>query len=216
MSIAAPATNPASDLELKLPATIGSAGQALKNSSTPGTLEFGAAGLFSSYAIIEDQKAHDTHAGTFSQDAWRTRELNTEVTDPDGIIIGFSGKATSGNLKSNGTNYTTQPLGNRFELAAGTYLVQWSAPCRTGYHHQTRLYNIADSSVVRHGSSEYVNDVNVQTTSTGFARFTISGNKDFELQHYTNNTVASTGFGTAANSDGGLEHYAMVIIYKEV
>ena len=41
MSIGAPATNPASDLELKLPATIGTAGQVLKNSSTPGTLEFG-------------------------------------------------------------------------------------------------------------------------------------------------------------------------------
>ena len=40
MSIAAPATNPASDLELKLPATIGSANQLLKNSSTAGTLEF--------------------------------------------------------------------------------------------------------------------------------------------------------------------------------
>jgi len=40
MSIGAPATNPASDLELKLPATIGAAGEVLKNSSTPGTLEF--------------------------------------------------------------------------------------------------------------------------------------------------------------------------------
>ena len=44
MSIAAPATNPASDLELKLPATIGTAGQVLKNSSTAGTLEFGGGG----------------------------------------------------------------------------------------------------------------------------------------------------------------------------
>ena len=41
MSIGAPATNPSGDLELKLPATIGTAGQVLKNSSTPGTLEFG-------------------------------------------------------------------------------------------------------------------------------------------------------------------------------
>jgi hypothetical protein len=40
MSISAPATNPASDLELKLPATIGTANQVLRNSSTPGTLEF--------------------------------------------------------------------------------------------------------------------------------------------------------------------------------
>jgi len=44
MSIAAPATNPASDLELKLPATIGSAYQVLRNSSTAGTLEFTGAG----------------------------------------------------------------------------------------------------------------------------------------------------------------------------
>ena len=44
MSIAAPATNPASDLELKLPATIGTAGQVLMNSSTAGTLEFGSSG----------------------------------------------------------------------------------------------------------------------------------------------------------------------------
>ena len=40
MSIAAPATNPASDLSLKLPATIGTANQAIVNSSTAGTLEF--------------------------------------------------------------------------------------------------------------------------------------------------------------------------------
>ena len=44
MSITAPATNPASDLSLKLPATIGTAGQVLKNSSTAGTLEFGSPG----------------------------------------------------------------------------------------------------------------------------------------------------------------------------
>ena len=44
MSIASPATQPSSDLELKLPATIGSAGEVLKNSSTAGTLEFGSAG----------------------------------------------------------------------------------------------------------------------------------------------------------------------------
>ncbi len=40
MSIGAPATNPASDLELKLPATVGSANQFLKNSGTAGTLGF--------------------------------------------------------------------------------------------------------------------------------------------------------------------------------
>jgi len=46
MSIEAPATNPASDLSIKLPATIGTAGQVLKNSSTAGTLEFGSNHFF--------------------------------------------------------------------------------------------------------------------------------------------------------------------------
>ena len=43
MSISAPATNPDSDLELKLPSTVGASGQVLRNSSIPGTLEFGPA-----------------------------------------------------------------------------------------------------------------------------------------------------------------------------
>jgi len=53
MSIAAPATNPASDLELKLPATVGTANQVLRNSSTPGTLEFAAPGkVINSYSRV--------------------------------------------------------------------------------------------------------------------------------------------------------------------
>jgi hypothetical protein len=46
ISIEAPATNPASDLSIKLPATIGTAGQVLKNSSTAGALEFGSNHFF--------------------------------------------------------------------------------------------------------------------------------------------------------------------------
>ena len=40
MSIGAPATDPGGALELKLPATVGSANQVVANSSTPGTLAF--------------------------------------------------------------------------------------------------------------------------------------------------------------------------------
>ena len=58
MSIAAPATNPASDLELKLPATIGSAGQVLKNSSTAGTLEFGS--VTTGYTLLTDHQSVGT------------------------------------------------------------------------------------------------------------------------------------------------------------
>ena len=63
MSIGAPATNPASDLELKLPATVGTAGQVLMNSGTAGTLEFG-------YASVE-------------ADDWR---LNTTFSSSESFI----------------------------------------------------------------------------------------------------------------------------------
>ena len=150
--------------------------------------------IFSSYAIIEEQQAHDTHAGTFTQGAWQKRLLNTEVADPDSIVSISS---------------------NQFTLQAGTYLLKWSAPARDLTHHQTRIYNSTDSSVVRYGSSEYSNTLDAPTTSTGVARVTIAGAKAFELQHYGHNTTSTTGFGVAANSDGATEHYSMVEIYKE-
>ena len=40
MSLAAPGTDPGGHLEIKLPATIGTAHQVLRNSGTAGTLEF--------------------------------------------------------------------------------------------------------------------------------------------------------------------------------
>ena len=71
------------------------------------------AGLFTSYAVIVDQKSQNTEAGTFTQDAWQTRDLNTEGSDPDGIVSISS---------------------NKFTLAAGNYLIIWSAPCLSLIH----------------------------------------------------------------------------------
>jgi hypothetical protein len=78
MSIAAPATNPASDLELKLPATIGSAGQVLMNSSTPGTLEFGAAG---GGKLVKIEYMSTTSGVTSTDtDAWSDTNLTDTIT----------------------------------------------------------------------------------------------------------------------------------------
>ena len=75
MSIAAPATNPASDLEIKLPATIGSAGQILKNSSTAGTLEFATGGKLLNYVQTWDY----THV-TLADNGDNYSQLNTNIT----------------------------------------------------------------------------------------------------------------------------------------
>ena len=63
--------------------------------------------IFTSYAIICDQKDSTTDGGDFTTGAWRTRNLNTEIADPDGIVSISS---------------------NQFTLQAGTYLIKWSAP----------------------------------------------------------------------------------------
>tara|TARA_R100001463_G_scaffold74499_1_gene128502 strand:- start:129 stop:731 length:603 start_codon:yes stop_codon:yes gene_type:complete len=62
MSLAAPATNPASDLSLKLPATVGTAGQVLQNSSTAGTLEFANGGKILQVVV----GTHSTEVSTTS------------------------------------------------------------------------------------------------------------------------------------------------------
>ena len=66
MSIAAPATNPASDLELKLPATIGTANQVLKNSGTAGTLEFGSGGKLLNWVTAESTAVAEITTATIT------------------------------------------------------------------------------------------------------------------------------------------------------
>jgi len=87
MSIAAPATNPASDLELKLPATIGTANQYLKNSSTAGTLEFGSLSAGKILQVVSTTKT-DIFSST-AQQAW---------TDITGVSVAITPSATSSKI----------------------------------------------------------------------------------------------------------------------
>ena len=195
MSIAAPATNPASDLELKLPATVGLAGQALKNSSTPGTLEFGAGTIFDAYAIIADRKTNTTDGGTFTSGDWRTRDLNHEIADPSSIVSISS---------------------NQFTLAAGTYLLKWRAPFFRCNDNNTRLYDITNSATIGDGfqANGNTNDGD-HTYAFGTARITLSGSAALEIQHQCSTTKSSNGFGLHAGSYSNYAYYTMVEIWRE-
>ena len=177
---------------LTLPTSNASAGQVLQNDGS-GNLSWAAdaGGLFSSYAILADQKSQNTAGGTFTTGAWRTRDLNTEVSDPDGI---------------------TSISSNEFTLAAGSYLVRWFCPTfeGTGSVYQTRLYNVTDTSVDGTGMS-----VNAQTAGVhyGIARVSPSGSKAYRIEHQCDNTEATNGFGKPANF--GTEQYTTVEIFKE-
>jgi len=75
MSIGAPATNPASDLELKLPATVGAAGQVLMNSGTAGTLEFSNGGK-----ILQVVQATSTSGVNSTTSSYATAGLEASIT----------------------------------------------------------------------------------------------------------------------------------------
>ena len=151
-------------------------------------------GKFASYAIIGDEKSAGTDGGGFTSGAWRTRDLNAELSDPDGIVSISS---------------------NQFTLAAGSYLVVASAPALGVNNHKLKIYNITDSADVQIGTTEYAHASDYSTKrSFVSSRFTISGSKVFEIQHRCETTKSTTGMGRG-NSMSVVELFTLVEIYKE-
>lgn len=146
------------------------------------------------YAVIADSKASGTTGGDFTSGAWRTRTLNTELYDPNGLV----------SLSA-----------NQFTLGAGTWLIEWSAPAQQVNRHHSRLYNITTAGQVAEGTSELAG-AGVQTRSVGHYGVTLSGSTVYELQHQCATTRASEGFGDASGTSFavGDELYAIVKISK--
>jgi len=152
-------------------------------------------GLFSSYAIIADQKTQNTAGGTYTNGAWRTHDLQTEIADPDGIV-----------------SIST----NQFTLAAGTYFIKWTMVLGPVLLAQSRLYNITDTAVSQIGTVTGMYPAGYGTSGSsisGIARVTIAGSKAFEIQLRGSDTASTTGFGYAANFS--TEQYCTVEIFKE-
>ena len=160
------------------------------------TLAAGVGGKFSSYAILADVKGNNVSGGTFTAGAWRTRDLNTEIADADGIVSISS---------------------NQFTLSgAGSYLIRSSCPAFNTNAHQSRIYNISDSNVEQLGYTSFVNasSGHVVTNSLCSARVTITGSKTFEIQHYGAITSSTYGFGVGGNI-GNSMIFTIVEIFKE-
>jgi len=144
--------------------------------------------------ILEDQKAQNTAGGTFTQGAWQTRTLNTEVVD---------------------THNLCTLSANQFTLPAGTYRLEAKVPAYAVGHHQARLRDITNGATLKTGTSEFAYRPNfAQTSSVINARFTLAGSTVLEIQHECEVTGATDGFGQADNF--GTEVYTTVKIYKEI
>ena len=142
--------------------------------------EHGSAHENSSYVKVSDVKSAGTAGGTFTQDAWQTRILNTEDNDPDAVC----------SLSS-----------NQITLAAGTYECNIICPGARVGHHQTRLRNVTGAATLLLGNSAYEDSAaySSQNYSIIRGRFTIAASQAIEVQHYCDTTRASDGFGIPAN-----------------
>lgn len=157
-----------------------------------GATGAGASALFDAYAYLRDEKAANSNGGTFTQDAWQTRTLNTEVHDADSIVT---------------------LAANQFTLAAGSYFISARAPCFDVQFHKLKVANITDTVDALIGMSCFCigGDGSLATVS---GRITIAGSKAFELQHRCSSTQATNGFGTLTNF-GVIEVFAEVEIWRE-
>jgi hypothetical protein len=147
-----------------------------------------------SVAVIADVKAYTESGGTFTAGAWRTRELNTELDDPENIVTIAS---------------------NQFTLQAGTYLIEWSSPAHDVARHTSRLQNITDSTTEADGMSNYTATADsVQNISLGACVVTAVASKVFEIQHYCDTTKTTNGYGVNSSVSGTNSVYTLVKIHK--
>ena len=157
------------------------------------TFPAGGTGNPISVAVIADQKSNGTDGGTATNGAWRTRDLNTEISDPDGIVSISS---------------------NQFTLGSGTYLISLRAPSYVCAGHQSKLYDITGSADLVFGSSEYTNNNEYTVTrSMGSYVHAITANNTYEIRHRVEVTRANNGFGVTS-SFGDVNIYTIVNITK--
>ena len=162
---------------------------------TSGLTKTGGFGKFASYAIIADQKATDTPGGSSSTGTFNTRDLNTELADPDGIVTISS---------------------NQFTLQAGSYLIRASAPAYKAARHQILINNVTDSAVAAVGQPEYCGGgESVGNRAFAAGRVTITGAKAFDIRHRVGYAEATYGLGVEANYDLQPNIYTIVEIFKE-
>lgn len=153
-------------------------------------------GMYESYCCIVDQKPQNTGGGAFVTGAWRTRDINTEQADPDGIVA---------------------IAANQFVLDAGTYSCFISAPAyyvTFNFAHQARLYNATDAAVLITGQNQYTQQpgAGAGNSSIIIGRFTVGSSKSLEIQHRCTTTYAS-GFGIQGNWT--VEIYTVAQFWKE-
>jgi len=176
---------------LKVGAIQSTTGNAAMTVSNGGDVTF--ANRYPKVALIADVKSDGTDGGTFSLGAWRDRDLNTEIYDPDNIVTISS---------------------NQFTIGSGTYIIEWDCAFFDVSMNQTRLYDVTGGASLQSGLSMYGNPPdNGYGIASGSAQVTITSNNTYKIQHRCLTTKGSTGFGLSSGF-GEDEQFVRVKITK--
>ncbi len=150
------------------------------------------------YIKVWDEKPSGTHGGTFTAGGWRTRDLNKKQVygiSPDSVTL----------------------ASNQITLPPGVYIIRASAPGCNVDGHRIRLQNITTNATLLLGSVEQTANPSaasdwVQTNSILSGVITLEAST-MELQHYSKQTFAASGFGCEMSS-GEVEIYSQLELIK--
>lgn len=170
--------------------TVGSVGSTVTITGAAATATVAGIVKRGRMAIVREAQSSGTAGGDFTSGADRTRVLNNEFSDLDGIVTVAS---------------------NRITPISGTYSFEWCAPAYKVDQHQSFLYNFTDTTeVARAKTAVAASGDNSSTESCGAAVVTTDGTKAYEIRHRAATTKATNGFGDP--SSFGTEVYTQVII----
>ena len=130
-------------------------------------------GAIGAVAILQDQKASGTNGAVFTSGAWRTRDITTEVYDPQGIV----------SISSNAFTVTHDCE------------VSWEANAHRVSSHKTRLFNVTDGVAAAYGTNGFSPDAAITSGLSAGSGIALAG-KTYRIEHYAS---VSGSFGIAGS-----------------
>lgn len=140
-------------------------------------------------AVLQDRKSAGTDGGSAVATTWTTRAINTEVSDPQGIV----------SLSS-----------NQFTVSANC-ICEFATVFHRTAAATARIYNVTDGTVAGDGTSVAVSSgAGISDHSVGACLLT-SG-KTYRLEYYAGAARTSDGLGLAVGA--GTEVYSSIILRR--
>lgn len=134
--------------------------------------------------IVVDEKSQGVHGGTFDQDLWIKRDINTLRASPSWLSVSS----------------------DEITLLDGSYVILATLPARNVTRHKARMVRVSDS-VVFDGQSSWAN-----SPCMIFASIEVVGSEVFYFEHRCLSSQNTNGLGGSLGS--GVETYTQVMVLK--